>query len=395
MRHDFKKLFLNTGIVISGGFVSAVFFILLASNRLRLINKESVNSLLLFVPLYNFVLLIAKQGIDQWVFAQSSSKTNAVFKLTHSIFTRIVVIDLLCAIYFGFNYDATIGVLVFISLLFDVTSLIKQSELLGHGQYKKATVLTLLNYPLFFFLIVCFTLRTPIEFNLIIILFALTSFIRWCAANLIIIKKAPSALIYYCDGSVTALLFIQIFNYLLFKSDQILASVSIFSAVHFSHNIIATGVYLWRFPDIFSSLFSYMGATLYPFVFINADRIIYILKKWIIVLVTVIVLLGVIFYFVVTRIWAGDYPLTAFCVAPFYISIVLNIPVNYFIYTMLRYENIYKLLLLIFLSNLSGFVLYLIMFTMYKIGYIYFWVVPLQLGILSITYYAFYSRVTK
>lgn len=384
MHHDLKKLFLNTAVVVSGGAVSAIFFILLASNRLRLINEESVRLLLLFIPLYNFALLIAKQGVDQWVFAQSSAGTNKRFRLTNKIFIRIIVIDLLFSVFFGFNYNLVVGLLTFFALFFDVTSLIKQSELMGHGQYVKVTVLTVLNYPLFFFLIVFFALSVSVEFNFIIILFSITSLIRWCAAYIMSGTKNAGDSVYSCGGQITVLLFIQIFNYLLFRSDQILASDSTFSAAYLSKQTVAFGVYLWRYPDVFSSLFSYMGGTLYPYIFMRSEKIGNILKKWIVVLVLALIFAGILFVLFVILIWKGNQALTAFCIVPFYFSIILILPVNYFIYSMLRTAKINKLLLMLIVSNLFGVALYFVMISMRDTGRSYFWVVPSQLLVLVV-----------
>jgi hypothetical protein len=359
------KLELRTAIIgfislLGSGVISAIGFIAIASGRLSLFDAAGSSFVILFVQWQTLGLTIAKLGIDQVVFAAvSKDETASLSPINYVKYNPVVLAGVFSIIMF-FVFSPLASIIAFMSIIIDTMSIIIVSDLNARKKYKITAVSNLLNYPLFFLILIIISYYKLLNVNTALLVFLTTSSIRyiWLSINRHI---QPNMNEIQCINQLQMGLQ-QILNYLLFKADQILLAVIGLNNPLSEYVIMY--VFMSKLPELLSNVMIIAGTIVFPKIYIRypftsneilrkvSNNIIY----WIGYLAIIVLAL-----FIYDLMWKGT-------PVPLYLklSIIINSAsiflINNITYSMLRQGYLNMLTRNLFYSVLIGIVpvLYLI-----------------------------------
>lgn len=362
---------------MSSGVVSAVGFMLISSQRWTLIDQRLAAFIILFVQWQTLGLTISKIGIENVVFAVVSSDRNKYFPPRQFVINKVLPLAGLYSLLVGFVFSPYAAIVSFSSIVLDASSLIIMADLNARGSYRITSISNLLNYPVFFLIMVSLHYVGELNLNLALVAFLSSSLLRW-------LWLAKKKFIPASRQEVTCAVNLgmgiqQVLNYLLFRSDQLI--ISFFLLTTFAVGDIGVYVYMAKFPEIISSAMVVAGTVYFPKMYIqypfSGATIFQQMKKYRLYILTYGLLLVVVIT-MYRKFWNGS-PIPVYVIIPFLLHALLVIFTNNVTYSMLRQEYLSRLLLNLIFSIAVG-VLYFV-FTLIKGIDIYAlaWVVPIQL----------------
>jgi len=367
--------------LLGSGIISALGLTLIASNRWNLLDSAIVTFVILYMTWQTLGLTITKMGIDQVIFA-SVSQDQTIFFGERKFFKKWVFpISAGFSVLIAIIFSSWAGVVAFLTIILDTHSLMMMADLNARNHYGITAFSNLLNYPLFFIFIFSGSYFIKLNITIVLFLFLATSLIRWIWVNSQ--KTSRHGKREVTSGIGVEMGLLQVFNYLMFKLDQIVLASTLFIVAN--SNFLAQYLFMAKFPELVSGILTAVGTVLFPKLYIiyplkNNDSL-RIIKQICLNLLTV--LLTIIGSLIYKYIWNGHEFLSWYFITPFLVHSSVIYIVNNISYSMIRQGYIRKLLINVVFSVISGFVTVVILYFQNNYSFL-IWVVPLQLVIFSL-----------
>ena len=371
----FLKL-LTSGVLGAGGLA------LIASNRTNILASSNIVLLLIFIQWQTFGLTVAKMGVEQVVFAAVSRNQDLYFSLRELLLKKVLPLALIFSgmAFWRFSPMACVG--MFASILLDAYSLIVISDFNARSRYNDSSLANLLNYPLFFLILIGLRLFQDLGVPEIIGAFLISSALRasWVAWR----RIRPPCVKPVVLSEVHKVGIQQVLNYFLFRADQLfLGLVCFHSPTLFGDNaFLAMYLFLAKLPELASGVINVVGTVVLPKLKLveqsDFDSMLAIaLRNWASLLTSA--LGGALCMVVYQGLWIG--PSIAWTVAvPFTINTVLIFPVNALTYMMITQGYMSGLLRNLFVTCAMGLVV-LATLSLANWRSSLGWVVPMQQGV--------------
>lgn len=386
-----RKKFVGFVSLLGSGVISAIGFMLIASQRWSLFDQHLAAFIILFVQWQTLGLTISKVGIENVVFAVVSSDRNKCFDSWQFILRKVLPLAGLYSVVVWFIFSPLAALVSFGSILLDASSLIIMADLNARGYYRITSISNLLNYPIFFLILVYLHYLDKLNLNFALGTFLFSSLLRWLwLAKTRVIPANREEVI--CTASLEMGMQ-QVLNYLLFRNDQLIISFFLLSTL--ATKKIGTYVYMAKFPEIVASVMVVAGTVYFPSMYIqypvNWARVFSQIKKYrLYVLAYCLLMAGVVLMY--RRFWSGvSFPLLV--LLPFLIQALMVIIINNVTYSMLRQGYISGLLRNLIVSIIAGLLYFAMVLGTGMDIYALAWLVPIQFLIFLML--SFFSKCGK
>lgn len=263
LRHKERSTILGLLSLVGSGMLAALCFSLLASQRVSAVSSDLVVYTVLFVQWQTLGLTVVKLGIEQVVFAAVSADRELSFDSRPFIVRTAAPLLLAFALVLGLVFSPLASVIICVSILADVSSLILQAELNAHRQYQLSSVANLLNYPVFFLLFFTLVFLGGANRTTVLLAFATSSAIRWAWLFTVSRSRRGKKKVVVQQRFLMGLQ--QSFNYVMFKSDQLLVAALLYlGTTVVSADAAERLVFLAKFPELISGVAVIVGTVAYP-----------------------------------------------------------------------------------------------------------------------------------
>lgn len=370
----------SIGKLLSSSLISAGCLVILTSNRIHILNIEQVVFLILFIQWQTLGLTISKLGIEQAVFAYVTKDPAIGVRPWKFLLYRTVPLALLFS---GVVYKYTslfISLVLFLSISLDTYSLIRNAELNGRKHYTQASIANLLNYPLFFTLLLGMGNFRRLDTNEVIGIFLFASLARSAWLWGFFQKEDSSKEFVFLASWKMGIQ--QGLNYVMFRIDQIYLAIFLpgISTSLLKKDFMARYLFMAKFPELISAVGLIIGAVLVPYMYIHFPfkrSSLFFQRKYHILFIVSIFVISISAAIYVLVIWRGA-PLDVWFVIPFAIQSLLIFPANLLTYSMLRQGHVGALVRNLVVCALLGFLI--LCFINQENVYRYlFWLIPTQL----------------
>lgn len=373
---ELKTAFTGFISLLGSSVISALGFIMIASNRVVEIESATAVFIILFVQWQILGLTIAKTGIEQVVFAAVTENANLFFKPAKYVYQKAMPLAGVFACVISFTFSPWAAVVAFGSIVLDTYSLIVMADLNARKAFKITALSNLLNYPLFFSIIFAVNFYGKLTVNLMLSAFLLSSLVRllWLEHHRIVLPEMQEVV---CKANV-AMGGQQALNYLLFRIDQLLLAIVALKMV--TPENAGMYVFLAKFPELVSGVMVVAGSVLFPARYIkypfSSKDIFKILKKYAVFIAGYFTAILLAFY-AYLHLWKGT-GIPWHLVVPFFVHSLCIVLVNNISYSALRQGYLHRLLLNLLYSVLTGLFLGAIIFVNFNVGSLSL-IVPAQL----------------
>ena len=387
---NLKKSIYSSLKLLGSGLFTTIGFVILASGRIYTIEDDISLFVLLFVQFQMIGLTISKFGLDNLIFAKYIADNN--YKIDPVEYIKrfgIYLILLFCTIsYFTFNFESSI--FLFFLLIFDTFSILSLIQIAARGNYNSTLISNFLSYPLFFLLFFGISFFYSLTKTQILFLLVLCSFLRAISSfyNFKFIRQPNSNLSFDYKIGLQ-----QILNYVIFKTDQIIFSFGVISALVFNYNDLDLKkfIFLSKFPEIVSGIMVSLAVLYTPSLYINSkEKYLSVFSKYknFILLAILIASLGMFFY---SFLWKGDDVISVYLLLPYLVHVLLIIVVNMITVGFLMDQKINNLIKNLVFSITAGLVTLFIVFV-FQITNGILWAIPIQL--LTFSLLPFFQKKT-
>jgi len=364
--------------VIGTGLVGAVCIALMTSGKVSFINADAVARFAIFIAFQVLGLTLVKAGLDSYVFAQASTRSiDKLYNLQQVFRTNIFRVWVVFSIGGYFVLEGWLSAVVCsFSVLCDVYAAVRIAEFTARSQFRIVAVANLTKYPLYFLLLFIAGAFLAIGYDDLLYLFLFVSFFRFLLLFAISTRFSLQLLPIYSFGLLGAQ---QVFNYLLFRLDQVSISFLSRSMPELDATGLSNFVFLTKYPELVSYFAAALGSIVFPTLLIrwghnyrDSRR-----ERWFINIGLIILSgLGLLIYVETLH----DELDIGFSFLPLVLAACLSFEVNFATFRMLA-DNSFKRLL----TGLGMGVLFGIIFAAYaentqSIKIIY-WIVPAQMMI--------------
>lgn len=375
-RSELKRACAGFVSLLGSSVLSALGFIVIASNRWVDFDQTSAVALILFVQWQTLGLTIAKSGIEQVVFALVTENDRAYLNPATYVFKKALPLAGLFSLVVLFVFSPWAACVAFCTILLDTWSLIMMADLNARQKFSTTSLSNLFNYPLFFAVIFTVNhfgrLNTPVTLSV----FLATSFLRWLwlRSNWSIREDMHEV---ECTAHVQMGIQ-QVLNYLLFRADQIV--LAILGLKMQQNGSVAMYLFLAKFPELVSGILVVAGTVIFPRIYIRYpfDRQMLLPTVWrfsgIIAAYAAALSIALFAYLFL---WYGE-KVPPYLAVPFLIHSLCIILVNNITYSALRQGYLQRLLTNLTWSLLAGVVSMTLLRSDAAVG-ILAWLVPTQL----------------
>jgi len=374
--HEMRNALVGFASLLSSSLVSALGFILIASNRWQLFDASVAVFIILFVQWQTLGLTVSKLGIEQVVFALVTDRSDIKINSGRYILRKVLPLSALSALAVFFVFTPWCAAVAFFTVILDTSSLIIMAELNARKYFWVTTIANLLNYPLFFLLLLLVNRFVILDVATALTIFLLTSAARWLWLYL---KRIHQDGIEEVDISRTTEMGVQqVLNYLLFRFDQVLLALMGLKD-QFSETI-ALYVFLAKFPELAAGVMVIAGTVAFPKYYVRYPIKFGELQKILQKFAALIAAYLLLFFFAVagyTMIWKGS-GVPWLLVLPFLLHSLFILPANNLTFSMLRQGYLDGLIMKLASSAAVGLVV-VILVSVYRDITILAWLVPVQL----------------
>lgn len=379
IQNEQKKALMGFLSLLSSGFLSAFCFALITSERWPIIKPNLVIFIVLYVQWQTLGLTISKLGIEQVVFAIVSQNERIYFNSRRYVVYKVLPLAVVFSLYIFFIVSPLAALITFLTILLDAESLIIMSDLNARKLYLINSIANLLNYPLFFLIIFMMIVFFEIGIKEILMVFLLTSFLRWLWLNCNRTTKLDMKEV-FCKANIEMGIW-QVLNYLIFRIDQIvLGAIGLNLENVYNEQFIRQYIFMAKYPELVSGIMVVAGTVIFPKVFISYPiypQVIYKqFQKYIVWIVSFVVILFVLWFFYIS-IWSGEHISWNFAI-PFLINSIFIFGVNNITYSMIRQGYLVGLLRNLSCSITIGLLIVLVFYVTKQV-IILTWVIPIQL----------------
>lgn len=373
---EFKTALTGFASLLGSSVISALGFVIIASNRFVEIESATAVFIILFVQWQTLGLTIAKTGIEQVVFAVVTENEAAYLNPAKYVFSKAVPLSAIFSVAVFFVFTHWAAFVAFCTIILDTYSLIITADLNARKKFSITSLSNLLNYPLFFVLLFSINFYGNLSINVTLSIFLLSSVMRfvWLKCNQIV----PLHMTEVCCNVNFSMGIQQGLNYLMFRADQVVLAV--LGVTVQLKNDIAMYVFLAKFPELLSGILVIAGTVLFPRYYIkypfDQKMIFSWLRNKISVILVYISMLALALY-MYTYLWSGRmFPF--YLMIPFVVHSLCIIVANNITYSSLRQGYLRRLLSNLAISLVAGLSLTLLACLKFTIIYLA-WIVPLQL----------------
>lgn len=381
---DLKRIIVGFVSLMGSSVISAIGFIIIASNRWVSFDQASAVSLILFVQWQTLGLTIAKTGIEQVVFALVSENDKVYLDPAKYVLKKALPLAGIFSLVVHFVFSPWAACVAFLTILLDTWSLIIMADLNARQRYKTTALSNLFNYPLFFITIFLVNHFGRLNTAVTLSVFLAASCLRW-----IWLKSNQFRQTDFNEVACTANIQMgmqQALNYLLFRADQIILAVLGLNLQF--NNSVGMYVFLAKFPELVSGVMVVAGTVLFPKVYIKypLDRTALLgnfKKNAIFVLGYISVIVLSVYIYI--NLWNGQ-NIPFYLALPFCIHSSCIILANNITYSSLRQGYLGRLLLNLSVAVLIGLLLAFLVYYDFSVRTLS-WIVPIQLIIfISVTF---------
>jgi hypothetical protein len=261
----FRTAFIGFISLLSSSVISAVGFIIIASNNWVVFDSATAVFIILFVQWQSLGLTIAKTGIEQVVFAMVSENENTYLNPAKYVYDKALPLSGIFSLVVLYVFSPWAAFIAFSTILLDTYSLIIMADLNGRKKFKTTAISNLLNYPLFFVIIFTFNCFEKLSTTVTLSMFLLSSFVRWLwLKKYQIIQPGMKEVI--CKVNIEMGIQ-QALNYWLFRADQIILALVGLKMQLFGS--LGMYVFMAKFPELVSGVVAIAGAVFFPRTYIK------------------------------------------------------------------------------------------------------------------------------
>jgi hypothetical protein len=266
LQHNIGKYRAFWGFValLGSAALGAAGLALIASHQWPVLAPEAATRFLLIVQWQLAGVLIAKGGLDQLVFAQTSKNPSLTFDVGTSILRFTIPTAFIYSVFLTVVFSPQIAIACFLCILFDVGSILGAADANARRQHTRAALGTLLNYPPFFLLLWVWSTVRPLDEVDALWLFCLTSVARFLCFYI----SSPG---FFSLGSgpytkpSRSLAIQPLLNYLAFRMDHLVVTGLFIWAPHSLHSgFLSQYVFLAKFPELVAGIFVQAGLVIFP-----------------------------------------------------------------------------------------------------------------------------------
>lgn len=248
--------------VIGTGLVGAVCIALMTSGKVSFVSADAAARLAIFIACQVLGVTIVKAGLDSYVFARAASEqAGALYDLQPILRTTLFRVWVAFSIgsYFVFLGGGG-AVICSLSVLCDVYASVRTAEFTARKQFGIVAVANLTKYPLYFLLLFIVGSHFAIGYNDLLNLFLFVSMLRSLVLFVFSARFTLQLLPAYSFGLLGAQ---QVFNYLLFRLDQV--SIPLLSrSIPLDSTGISNFVFLTKYPELVSYFAAALGSIVFP-----------------------------------------------------------------------------------------------------------------------------------
>lgn len=376
IRPDLQKAFYGFVSLLGSSVISAIGFIIIASNRWVHFDAASGVFIILFVQWQTLGLTMAKTGIEQVVFALVSDNDRVYLEPSKYIFRKALPLAGLFSVAVIFVFSPLAAIVAFSTILLDTWSLLVMADLNARKQFTATALANLVNYPVFF--IAVFTLNhfNRLDIPLTLAMFFLSSALRclWLKYNQFTHTGMKEVV---CKVNLEMGIQ-QTLNYILFRADQIILAVMSLRVQ--AQEGVSMYVFLAKFPELVSGVAVIAGTVMFPRYFIrypfDLHQLAGFVRKYAACLTGYIAALTLAIWAYVS-LWSG-LTISLHLAIPFLLQTLCILLVNNLTYSAIRQGYLRRLLINLSLSVAAG--LSIAAFFQFKFDAIALaWLVPAQL----------------
>lgn len=392
-RPEIRKALVGFVSLLGSSVISAIGFIVIASNRWLAVEAQVAVFLILFVQWQTLGLTIAKTGIEQVVFAMVSKDDAAYLNPLGYVFSKALPLALLFSIVVCFVFSPWAGTVAFGTILLDTWSLIIMADLNARQRFGVTAASNLLNYPLFFAGIFIISRFERLTIPIVLMVFLLASVVRWAfLANNRFVREGMREVV--CTASMEMGVQ-QVLNHLLFRADQIV--LAILGLKLQSVNDAGMYIFLAKFPELAAGVMVVAGTVLFPRMYISYPCDIRqllgsLVKRWPLAAGYVAALaLALALYLVL---WKGT-DISPWLLLPFLLHTLAIILVNNITYSALRQGYLRRLLINLAVAVSVGLAVAVQLHFDFNV-FVLAWIVPVQLLVfISLTFALNWGRTRQ
>jgi hypothetical protein len=228
----------------------------MSSGRAHGIDPDACVRFLLFVPWQTLGVTVVKCGVDTWVLSRGGSWTGRSLALGKLLIRRYLPLSVLVGLLLLTRLPPFACAVAMSTAFADAVATVLSNEMATHNRVTHAAATNFLKFPLFFLLICVVAAFARVNFNLLLVVFGLTSAARLIVLLLLRADERESGE----QPNAFALGTQQILNYGLFKNDQLVTGI-VNSAGTAGDAVF---VYLARFPELISAMLTACAPVLLP-----------------------------------------------------------------------------------------------------------------------------------
>lgn len=362
--------------VIGTGLVGAVCIALMTSGRVSFVSADVAARLAIFIAFQVLGVTIAKAGLDSYVFAQAAlAQGCALYNLLPIFKTTLLRIWIAFSIGSYFFLGSPLEVLICsFSVLCDVYAAVRTAELTARKRFNVVFVANLLKFPLYFLLLFISGQFFVIGYTDLLYLFLCISLLRFVFLYLV---SARSVFLVIPACSFGLLGVQQVFNYLLFRLDQVCIPLLSDLIPALDSAALSDFVNLTKYPELVSYFATAFGSIAFPKLIYRwsassvdnrSERIL------INVLLVFLCGCGLLAYLYIIR---GDIDI-GLLFTPLVISACLSFEVNFVTFRMLAANSLKHLLMALGVAVLFG-VIFSVLAKINQSVIMVYWIIPVQM----------------
>lgn len=256
--------------VIGTGLVGAVCIALMTSGKVSFVTADAAASLAIFIAFQVLGITLVKAGLDSYIFARAATaQAVELYNLSHAFRPKIFGVWIAFSISSYFVMDGWLSaVICSVAVLCDVYAAVRIAEYTARKHFRIVTVANLAKYPLYFFLLFIIGSTVTIGYDDLLYLLLLVSLFRFLVLLAISSRFTFLSLPSYSFGLLGVQ---QVFNYLLFRLDQVSIPFISKSMPALDSTGLSNFVFLSKYPELVSYFAAAMGSIVFPKLLVRWD----------------------------------------------------------------------------------------------------------------------------
>ncbi|NMG73934.1 hypothetical protein [Aromatoleum diolicum] len=249
--------------IVGTGIVGAVCLALMTAGKFEFVAPESAANLAIFIVFQTLGVTVVKAGLDSYVFARASSDLeNAPYAMAPVFKKYVLPVWLLFALasYSILESPIVVCICVF-STLIDVYSAVRVAEFTARKSFNTVAIANLSKYPLYFILLFIAGRFVNINYYDLLYLYLFISLVRFAVVFAASRATVFSAIPNYNFGLLGVQ---QVFNYLLFRLDQVSIPAIRNMIPGLDPNGLSQFVFYLKFPELVSYCVTAFGSVFFP-----------------------------------------------------------------------------------------------------------------------------------